>query len=89
MQAGTPNRRYDKSVSAMAVCLLAALSAASYGQTTSLPTVEQALQTPIQSSAVSVSEMRRFLMARIPPLPKPTTAAQWKQEEARMRQHAL
>jgi hypothetical protein len=89
MEAGTPNKRYDKSLNAMAVCLLAALSAASYGQTTSLPSVEQALQTPIQSSAVSVSEMQRFLMARIPPLPKPATAAQWKQEEVRMRQHTL
>jgi hypothetical protein len=82
-------KRSGQILIATAVWLLASLSAAGYRQTTSLPAVKRALQTPIQSSAVSASEMQWFLMARIPPPPKPANATQWKQEEARKRRQML
>ncbi|MGA8439461.1 MAG: acetylxylan esterase [Candidatus Sulfotelmatobacter sp.] len=59
------------------------------GQTTSLPSVEQALEKPVQPFAVTEFQLQQYLMARIPPLPSPTTPAQWRTEEQRMRRHIL
>ncbi len=59
------------------------------GQTTSLPSVERALQVPVQSPAVGAFQMQQFLMARVPPLPHPASVEAWKTEAERLRTHTL
>ena len=58
-------------------------------QTTSLSSVEQALEKPVQPFAVTEFQLQQYLMARIPPLPSPATPAQWRTEEQRLRRHIL
>jgi len=58
-------------------------------QTPSLPSVEQALEKPVQPFAVTEFQLQQYLMARIPPLPSPATPAQWKTEEQRLRRQIL
>src|SRR5690242_10467933 len=60
-----------------------------FAQTTSFPSVERALQTPVQASSVTNAQMRQFLMARIPSLPKPRNAQQWRVQEKQLRDHVL
>lgn len=60
-----------------------------YAQTTSLPSVEHALQTSVRSSSISTYQMQQFLMARIPPLPHPASAQAWKVDAERLRKHTL
>jgi hypothetical protein len=67
--------------------LLVASSA--IGQMTSLPSVEQALQTNVQPAEVSQYEMKQFEMTRIPPLPKASTAKEWRMLVGSLRQHIL
>jgi dienelactone hydrolase len=59
------------------------------GQTTALPSVEETLSHPVQSSAVTDFQLQQYLLARIPKLPTPATAAQWTSETQRMRTHVL
>ena len=70
------------SVLLLACCLI---SNSVQGQATSLPSVEQALEKPVQPFAVTEFQLQQYLMARIPPLPSPTTPAQWKTEQQRLR----
>src|ERR1700685_557677 len=56
---------------------------------TSLPSVEQALEKPVQPFAGTEFQLQQYLMARIPPLPSPATPAQWKMEEQRLRRQIL
>jgi hypothetical protein len=58
-------------------------------QTTSLSSVEQALEKPVQPFTVTEFQLQQYLMARIPPLPSPTTPAQWRTEEQRLRRYIL
>ena len=74
------------SVLLLACCLI---SNSVQGQATSLPSVEQALEKPVQPFAVTEFQLQQYLMARIPPLPSPTTPAQWKTEQQRLRRHIL
>ena len=60
-----------------------------YGQTTSLPSVKQALQIQAQSSDVSSFQMEQFLMSRIPALPKPSRWEEWTAQQERLRRHTL
>lgn len=60
-----------------------------FGQTTSLPSVQQTLAQPLQVPAVSEFQMQEFLMARLPPLPPPSTAEQWRAKEVALRRHIL
>lgn len=59
------------------------------GQTTSLPSVEKALDQVVQPPAGNDLQMEQFLLARIPPLPKPSSAKQWSDDEKRLRQRIL
>jgi hypothetical protein len=68
---------------------LCAPTCCGHAQTTSLPSVERALQTTVQSSSISTYQMQQFLMARIPPLPHPADAQAWKVEAERLRNHTL
>jgi hypothetical protein len=59
------------------------------GQTTSLPSVEKALDQVVQPPAGNDLQMEQFLLARIPPLPKPSSAKPWSDDEKRLRQRIL
>jgi dienelactone hydrolase len=63
----------------------------SRAQTTMLPSIEETLQkgSPVQPAAVTQFQLEQYLMARIPPLPKPSSPQQWTAEEARLRAHIL
>lgn len=82
-------RRKHRGAVGAALLIVTAFSIPVYAQTTSLPSAERALQTSVQSSDVSSSQMQQFLMARIPPLPKPSSAEEWKVEEEHLRRHIL
>ena len=43
----------------------------------------------MQPSAVTQFQLEQYLMARIPPLPQPSTPQQWTADEARLRRHIL
>jgi hypothetical protein len=62
-----------------------------WAQTTMLPSIEDTLQrgNPVQPAAVTQFQLEQYLMARIPPLPKPSTPEQWTGEEVRLRAHIL
>ena len=47
------------------------------------------LPTPLQSQEVVTYQMQEFLMARVPKLPHPSSAAQWTAEANRIRQRVL
>lgn len=59
------------------------------GQSTSLKPVETALQQRIQSSAVTAYQLQQFMLNRIPPMPKPATAAEWTTKQRELRRHIL
>jgi hypothetical protein len=61
----------------------------SYGQTTALSSVEETLAHPVQPPAVTAFQLQQYLLARVPALPSPATAAQWTSEEKRLRHHIL
>jgi hypothetical protein len=58
-------------------------------QTTSLPSVERALQTRVRSPEISAYQMQQFLMRRIPPLPHAGNAQAWAAEAEHLRSHTL
>ncbi len=62
-----------------------------WGQTTMLPSVIETLQkaSPVQPAAVTQFQLEQYLMARIPPLPKPSTPQEWTAQEAKLRAHIL
>ena len=47
------------------------------------------LQMSAQSVPVTAYQLQRYMMERIPKLPKPATAEQWTREAAKVRQHML
>src|ERR1035437_1867368 len=59
------------------------------GQTTSLLSVEKAFDQVVQSPAGNDLQMEQFLLARIPPLPRLSTAKQWSDDEKQLRQRIL
>lgn len=61
----------------------------SHAQTTMLPSIVEALSSPVQPPAVTQFQMEKYLMARIPPLPLPSTPEQWTAEEKRLRERIL
>jgi dienelactone hydrolase len=61
----------------------------SHAQTTMLPSIVEALSSPVQPPAVTQFQMEKYLMARIPPLPLPSTPEQWTAEEKRLREHVV
>ncbi len=58
-------------------------------QTTMLPSIVDTLANPVQPPAVTQFQLEQYLMERIPPLPSPSTPAQWTAEEKRLRTHIL
>ncbi len=60
-----------------------------YAQTTMLPSVVEALASPVQSPAVTQYQLQQYLLHKIPPLPSASSAQQWTQEVDRMRGHIL
>ena len=71
------------------LCSLVMMAGSAFGQTTSLPSVEEALGQIVPPLSESDLEMEQFLLARIPPLPKPPTAKEWSAEERQLRQRIL
>lgn len=63
----------------------------SVAQTTMLPSVVETLQKagPVQPHTVTEFQLEQYLMARIPPLPHPSSRLQWTAEEATLRKHIL
>jgi dienelactone hydrolase len=61
----------------------------SHAQTTMLPSIVEALSSPVQPPAVTQFQMEKYLMARIPPLPSPSTIEQWTAEEKRLRERIV
>jgi hypothetical protein len=61
----------------------------SHAQTTMLPSIVETLSSPVQPPAVTQFQMEKYLMARIPPLPSPSTPEQWTAEEKRLRERIL
>jgi hypothetical protein len=59
------------------------------GQTTALSSIEETLSHPVQPSVVTGFQLQQYLFDRVPPLPSPTTAADWTSEAQRMRNHVL
>lgn|ERR1035437_10567185 len=57
-------------------------------QTTSLPSVEQALNTIVQSPDVGAFQMQQFLMSGIPALPEPS-ANGWPAKTVQLRHRIL
>ncbi|MGB8479785.1 MAG: prolyl oligopeptidase family serine peptidase [Acidobacteriaceae bacterium] len=57
--------------------------------TTALPSVTKALAEPVQPSVVTDFQLQEYLLARIPSLPSPANADQWRTEEQQMRRHVL
>jgi dienelactone hydrolase len=62
-----------------------------WAQTTMLPSIIETLQknNPVQPAAVTQFQLEQYLMARIPALPRPSTAQEWTAEEAKLRAHIL
>lgn len=59
-------------------------------QTTMLPSIEETLKkASVQPSDVTQFQLERYLMERIPALPKPSTAQQWTTEAAKVRAHLV
>lgn len=60
-------------------------------QTTMLPSITETLQNagPVQPRAVTEFQLEQYLMARLPPLPHPSSPSQWTAEEASLRKHIL
>jgi dienelactone hydrolase len=72
-----------------AISFSALVESYSCGQTTALSSVEETLAQPAQPPAVTAFQLQQYLLARVPALPSPATAAQWTAEEKRMRHHIL
>jgi len=62
---------------------------ACHAQTTMLPSIVETLGKPVQPPAVTRFQLEQYLMARIPPLPAPSTPESWTAEENRLRGHIL
>jgi dienelactone hydrolase len=74
------------------VCALCALVIANHdghAQTTMLPSIVETLAHPVQPPAVTQFQLQRYLMDRIPPLPRPSNSEQWTVEVNRLRRHIL
>ena len=70
---------------AVPLCGLVSLA---YAQTTA-PSIESVLQSPIQPTAVTASQLQSYLMKRIPKLPSASSPEQWREEEQRIRRRIL
>jgi hypothetical protein len=68
-------------------CILA--SGMSYAQTTMLPSINDALSKPVQPASIFQYQLERYLMERIPGIPKLTSPQQWTIEEGRLRTRFL
>lgn len=60
-----------------------------YAQTTMLSSIVETLSKPVQPPAVTQFQLEQYLLARIPPLPSPSTPELWTAEEKRLRKHIL
>ncbi len=56
---------------------------------TTRQSVASVLQMPLQPVPVTAYQVQRYMMERIPKLPKPETPEQWTKEAAKLRQHML
>jgi dienelactone hydrolase len=72
-----------------AIWLSALVENYAHGQTTALSSVEGTLAHPVQPPVVTAFQLQQYLLARVPALPSPATAAQWTSEEKRLRHHIL
>ena len=54
-----------------------------------LPSIVETLSKPVQPPAVTQFQLEQYLLARIPPLPSPSTPELWTAEEKRLRKHIL
>lgn len=83
-----------KKVVGLSVLLLACLVGVgstndASGQTTALSSIEETLSRPVQPYVVTGFQLQQYLFDRVPPLPSPTTTADWTSEAQRMRNHVL
>jgi len=60
-----------------------------HAQTTMLSSIVETLSKPVQPPAVTQFQLEQYLLARIPPLPSPSTPELWTAEEKRLRKHIL
>lgn len=75
---------------ALTIVLGFAAAAVTVGaQTTSLPSVEQALKTTVQTPDIASYQMQKFLMSLIPDLRKPSSAEAWTAQAEQLRRHIL
>jgi len=70
-------------------CASFVANAYSHAQTTMLPSIVETLSKPVQPPAVTQFQLEQYIMARIPPLPSPSTPELWTAEEKRLRKHIL
>ncbi len=68
--------------------LFALTAAAVYGQTTS-ESVQPILSQPVQSVDVTAFQLEQYLTHRITPLPTPSTAKEWADQQQKLRKHVL
>jgi dienelactone hydrolase len=54
-----------------------------------LSSIVETLSKPVQPAAVTQFQLEQYLLARIPPLPSPSTPELWTAEEKRLRKHIL
>lgn len=59
------------------------------GQTTALESVQGVLKQTVQPSILTDFQLQQYLLARKPPLPKPTSAVAWSAQEKQLRDHVL
>lgn len=73
------------------VCAFVMVGSGARAQTTMLPSVVETLEksVPAQTPSVTEFQLEQYLMARIPPLLRPSTPSQWTAEEATLRKHLL
>jgi dienelactone hydrolase len=70
--------------------ILATLVSVAFAQAQTTPqSVTRVLEAPIQPVPVTAYQVQRYMMERIPKLPKPDTPEQWTMEAAKLRQHML
>ena len=73
----------------VAATLASVLSVALAPAQTTPRTVAPFLQMSAQPVPVTAYQLQRYMMERIPKLPRPATAEQWTREAAKVRQHVL
>ena len=69
--------------------VFALISAASAAAQATHCAIEAVLTPPLQSPGVVADELKHFMLAHIPALPQPASAAEWEKQAGKLRAHEL